>query len=92
MNEENVNWSNSEMNIDTNETETIQMTEETINQSSAGQNIDLNAKVTLKNISDLEVPKKITKLQNLRSASHTHQTLNKEEDEGQENTIMIQSH
>lgn len=62
MNEENVNQSNSEMNIDTNETETIQMTEETINQSSAEQNIDLNEKVTLKNISDLEVPKKITKL------------------------------
>ena len=80
------------MNIDSNETETSQMTEETGNQSISGKNIDLNAKVILKNISDLETPKKITKLQNLRSVSHTHQTLNKEEDEGQENTIMIQSH
>ena len=59
MTEENVNRSNSEMNIDLNETETNQMAKENVNRSSSEKNFDLNQQVTLGNISDLEVPKRL---------------------------------
>ena len=93
MTEENVNRSNSEMNIDLNETETNQMAKENVNRSSSEKNFDLNQQVTLGNISDLEVPQKITKLQDLGSASPPNHTLSKEEEkeepENDDDTITL---